>query len=295
MYGLGTAIRAALFGLLSTTAASAPIASPLEADDGPSRRAEPTDESALPQASKDLPAGPPAIAWLPDVRRCYRSPRPYCNGPRRTPVPHGPEAELAQQLGLGTIQVAQQLLGRRPDSAWVAAAGTAKDETLLWPVEGGNHMRGFGFVRRNRPDLQHDGVDVTAPIGTPVRAANGGIVAYSDNEVHGYGNLLMIVHPDGTTTIYAHLRSSFVFPGQHVARGQTVGEIGVTGLSQGPHLHFEWHRNGRAANPARLFAERPTGWAPFPNFTGLEGHDHDHEHDDAAEEVLALADVSVAE
>jgi murein DD-endopeptidase MepM/ murein hydrolase activator NlpD len=97
-------------------------------------------------------------------------------------------------------------------------------------------------------------VDIPAALGSEVRAAQEGIVCYSNNEIRGYGNLVLVVHRDGTTTLYAHLRAAQVFAGQNVRAGQTIGEVGSTGLSQGPHLHFEWHVDGRAVDPMPHFS-----------------------------------------
>ena len=84
-----------------------------------------------------------------------------------------------------------------------------------------------------------------------------GIVAYADNEVHGYGNLLVLVHPDRTVTFYGHCRAIYVFPGQLVTRGQIVAEVGHTGIARGVHLHCEYRRDGRIRDPLKLFVERP--------------------------------------
>jgi murein DD-endopeptidase MepM/ murein hydrolase activator NlpD len=99
----------------------------------------------------------------------------------------------------------------------------------------------------------HRGIDVGAPTGTALYAANPGIVAYSDNKVRGYGNLLVIVHADGSVTFSAHCRAIYVFAGQRVTRGQITGEVGETGLARGPHVHWEYHVRGAAQDPAGLF------------------------------------------
>jgi murein DD-endopeptidase MepM/ murein hydrolase activator NlpD len=90
-------------------------------------------------------------------------------------------------------------------------------------------------------------------------SVGAGLVAYADNGVSGYGNLVVIVHRDGSTTAYAHLKEAWVTAGQRVARGQTVGLLGNTGLSHGPHLHFEWRVGGRAQNPVPHMVGRPGG------------------------------------
>jgi murein DD-endopeptidase MepM/ murein hydrolase activator NlpD len=90
-----------------------------------------------------------------------------------------------------------------------------------------------------------------------VRAANDGLVVYADNGVRGFGNLLVLLHADGTATFYAHCQAIYAAPGQLVRRGQVVGEVGATGLPVVPHLHFEWRRNGVPRDPLRRLVERP--------------------------------------
>lgn len=209
-------------------------------------------------AQTDLDAAMPKD-WMEPVRRCHQgSGRRFCDGPRRIALPHGDEAALAEALGLGSTQAASlALTGRIPDEWLEAAAGKPVDE-LLWPVEEAYLGRGFGYVRRAAlRHVRHDGVDIPAPVGTPVHATNDGLVVYADNGVRGFGNLLLVLHADGSTTLFAHLSAGYVFAGQHVRRGQVIGAIGTTGLSQGPHLHFEWRPHGRPQNPVAHFTKRP--------------------------------------
>ncbi len=130
-------------------------------------------------------------------------------------------------------------------------------EHLLWPVELGRFGRGFGYVRIRRPDLRHDGVDIVADEGSVVRAVADGIVAYSDNGVRGFGNVVMIVHPNGWVSIYAHCYRTTVQAGWRVRRGERIAFVGNTGISRGPHLHFELRVEGRPVNPLRHFDGRP--------------------------------------
>ncbi|MBK8170558.1 MAG: M23 family metallopeptidase [Sandaracinaceae bacterium] len=141
--------------------------------------------------------------------------------------------------------------------AWRDAAAGVASETLRWPVDNGHFGRGFGFVRRVRHEIPHLGVDVGAPAGSIIRAANDGIVIYSDDQVRGYGNIVILLHPDGASTLYAHCRATYVFAGQQVVRGQSIAEVGATGLAQGNHLHFEWRVRGRARAPERRFVHEP--------------------------------------
>jgi murein DD-endopeptidase MepM/ murein hydrolase activator NlpD len=200
--------------------------------------------------------------WMPNTRSKCRNLRgtkwKMCDGPRRTPEPYGEDAFIAADLGLGSQKTAQHLFGHAPKSEWIEAVAGQARPTLLWPVENGSFGRGFGYVRAHRPNLRHDGVDVGAQVGEPVRALNDGMVAYSDNGINGYGNMVMLIHKDGSVSTYCHQRSNYVFAGQQVKRGQVVGEVGLTGITRGPHLHFEWHVNGRARDPMPRMVGRPS-------------------------------------
>ena len=97
----------------------------------------------------------------------------------------------------------------------------------------------------------HTGLDFPAPIGEPVRSAAGGRVAYADFSEGGYGNLIVIRHKHSVRTFYAHLSAIEVTVGQRVKRGQQIGQVGSTGHSTGPHLHFEARLRGAAVDAAR--------------------------------------------
>jgi hypothetical protein len=218
---------------------------------------EPVAEPPMPAA----PAGPvpEPSAWLPATDDdCYEQPRHFCDGPRKVPAPHGPAQALAERLGLGKLETVARLIRQGPTAAWVSAAGgPSSDAALTWPVPQGKLGRGFGFVRR--PELRdriHAGIDIVAARGSVVRAAAAGIVAYSDNRVRGYGNLLAIVHDNGAVTLSAHCQRILVFAGERVARGQVVAELGMTGLAMGPHLHFEYHVGHQATDPEPHFVDR---------------------------------------
>jgi len=201
-----------------------------------------------------------AIRWLPTRgRECERSGRykRFCAGPRRAPQPFGAAADLARALGLGDKKTVSLALGGKPPDAWVRAAGTPSRADLVWPVENGKLWRGFGVKRQGAVKRRkHPGIDIGAPVGTPVRSVQNGLVVYADNGVRGYGNLLVTTHGDGSIAFYAHCRALYVFPGQTVKRGQVVGEVGTTGYARGPHLHFEYRKNGHLRDPMR-WLDRP--------------------------------------
>lgn len=94
----------------------------------------------------------------------------------------------------------------------------------------------------------HEGIDVSAPMGAPIVAPAGGVVRLVTWET-GYGNVLEIDHGDGIVTKYAHCSKIVVRRGQHVKRGDIIANVGSTGLSTGPHVHYEIHVNGKVVDP----------------------------------------------
>lgn len=130
------------------------------------------------------------------------------------------------------------------------ATPEAKTGEFYWPVPG-HHRITSPFGYRMHPILKyrklHTGVDIGAPNGTPVVSAGSGTVIAS-RFMSGYGNCIMIDH-GGKVTVYAHLSSRGVSPGQSVSAGETIGYVGSTGMSTGAHLHFEVRVNGAVQNP----------------------------------------------
>src|ERR1700722_118812 len=118
---------------------------------------------------------------------------------------------------------------------------------FLWPVSvKGKVVERFGAG----PNGTHnDGINIAAPKGTPVRAADAGVVAYAGNELKGYGNLLLIKHAGGWMTAYAHNDVLLVRRGETVKRGQEIAKVGLTGVSGPPQLHFEIRRGTKALDP----------------------------------------------
>jgi murein DD-endopeptidase MepM/ murein hydrolase activator NlpD len=121
---------------------------------------------------------------------------------------------------------------------------------FILPVEGPVTS---GFGRRRNPFMPevyhfHKGIDLAAPIGTPFHAARDGIVVFS-GRMQGYGNVIFIRHKDGYITVYGHNKVNLVKNGDIVRQGQTVGEVGRTGIATGPHLHFEVRKMEEIINP----------------------------------------------
>ena len=116
---------------------------------------------------------------------------------------------------------------------------------FLWPVKG-KIISGFGPKAKG---LQNDGINIAAPRGTPVRAAQNGVVAYAGNELRGFGNLLLVKHSNGWITAYAHNDSLLVKRGDKISKGQDIARIGSTGSVSTPQLHFELRKGRRAVDP----------------------------------------------
>ncbi len=127
--------------------------------------------------------------------------------------------------------------------------GNAPGGKLMWPASG-RLVSNFGM--RRHPILgyvrMHAGIDIAAPSGTLVKAADGGEIIQAGYD-GGYGNSIMVYHGGGFATWYAHLSRILVSVGQVVERGQVIGLVGATGLATGPHLHFEVRINGGPQNP----------------------------------------------
>jgi murein DD-endopeptidase MepM/ murein hydrolase activator NlpD len=125
----------------------------------------------------------------------------------------------------------------------------------LWPVIG--HITGT-FGERMDPfsgeGAFHTGVDISSQYGDPVRVSADGIVIEADERA-GYGRLVVVDHGFGMTTYYGHLSSFNVLAGQQLRRGDTIGNVGVSGRSTGPHVHYEVRINGAPVNPARYLRQ----------------------------------------
>jgi murein DD-endopeptidase MepM/ murein hydrolase activator NlpD len=117
-----------------------------------------------------------------------------------------------------------------------------------WPVQGAI----IGSYGMSDAGKRNDGVNIAAPVGTPVRAAADGEVVYRGSELEGYGNLLLIKHEDGFVTAYAHNDAMLVKKGDRVRQGQVIAKVGQTGSAKEPQLHFEIRQNLKAVDPVAL-------------------------------------------
>ncbi len=116
--------------------------------------------------------------------------------------------------------------------------------TFIWPLQG-KLLQTFSTSNGSR----HDGIDIKASEGTPVKAAASGSVIYSNDTIRGYGNMVIIKHRDGFVTVYAHNSINLVKKGQDIRQGQVIGKVGQTGYATTPHLHFEIRLRAIPQNP----------------------------------------------
>lgn len=125
-----------------------------------------------------------------------------------------------------------------------ARTGTGR---FMRPVDG-NVISGYG---PKEGGLHNDGINIKAPKGTAVRAAENGVVAYTGSEMSGYGNLVLIRHADRWMTAYAHMDKTLVKKGDTVKAGQSIGTVGATGQVDSPQLHFEVRKGTQAVDPSK--------------------------------------------
>lgn len=138
-------------------------------------------------------------------------------------------------------------IARPPGAAASAGKGPSRDPNLKgdleWPLRGVLYAR---FGRKGKE--AHDGIDLAAPLGTPIKAARPGKVLYAGDQ-KGYGLIAIIEHSNGLTTLYAHNRDLRVKTGQQVRDGQVIATVGESGRTTGPHLHFEVRKDGVPVDP----------------------------------------------
>jgi murein DD-endopeptidase MepM/ murein hydrolase activator NlpD len=194
-------------------------------------------------------------------------PAPAAPAPARAPqhVAAAPPAAPAVKPQVAAPKVVQVVAPKvaqvePPQSARVVtpAADPAPEPTLSapaansavsfrWPVRG-RVIAGFGPKPNGQ---QNDGINVSVPEGTPIKAAEDGTVAYAGSELKGYGNLVLVRHSNGFVTAYAHASELSVKKGDTVKRGQVIGRAGATGNVTSPQLHFEVRRGATPVDPAQ--------------------------------------------
>ena len=182
-------------------------------------------------------------------------------GPTLAPRPimpeDGPSVRKAQEIrvDLNALIRRANLLSSSFEQAADSLASNSKRlaatpsimPTQGWLTSAFSSMREHPILHIARP---HEGIDVTAPMGSPIEAPAAGVVIDAGWET-GYGNTVTIDHGYGIVTKFAHASKLLVKRGDHVSRGQRIALVGNTGLATGPHLHYEVHVNGRPVDPLR--------------------------------------------
>jgi murein DD-endopeptidase MepM/ murein hydrolase activator NlpD len=135
-------------------------------------------------------------------------------------------------------------------SGWFAPKAARQ---FSWPVISGALSSPFGI----RNGVMHDGIDIDAPSGTPVRAADDGTVLFA-GRLRGYGNVVILQHSAEYVTIYGHNERNLVRQNQRVVRGQEIAELGATGRASGPNLHFEVRYENHPQNPIAYLPDLST-------------------------------------
>lgn len=173
-------------------------------------------------------------------------------------------------IGVAVLAMAMAPADREPDIKTLAlpelppitavatpAGPLTRPMTFEEPVRGFAINSRFGMRRLGgEPGVRmHKGVDIAAPTGTTVYSAAEGEIVRIGQQPSGYGNFIEMRHPNGMTTLYAHLSRIDVASGDRVSAGERIGLVGSTGYSTGPHLHFEVRRGGNQVNPARVVGE----------------------------------------
>lgn len=165
--------------------------------------------------------------------------------PQATPAKSKPAASSRSWFKSKSTQTAAAKTSSRKQT-YTPPAKNRKTK-FAWPVRG-TVISHFGVIGKGRTN---DGINIKAPLGTAVKAADKGTVAYAGNELKGFGNLILIKHDDGWITAYAHNDRLFVKKGQRVARGEKIANVGSTGGVNTPQLHFEVRSGKKAVNPQK--------------------------------------------
>ena len=161
-----------------------------------------------------------------------------------------PTGTLAMAESPQTVRIAEPTGSFVPDSAVKTAEPAGSLPGFRWPVRG-RVIVAFG----PKPNgVQNDGINLAVPEGTPIKAAEDGVVAYAGSELKGYGNLVLVRHPNGFVTAYAHASDILVKRGEAVKRGQVIAHAGQTGNVTSPQLHFEIRKGATPVDPSQYLS-----------------------------------------
>jgi len=185
---------------------------------------------------------------IPDVRAAATAPA----APQRAEAAPstGPALAAADSPHSARLASPSTTTPPAPESSVKTAEPAGELPSFRWPVRG-RIIAGFG----PKPNgLQNDGINLAVPEGTPIKAAEDGVVAYAGNELKGYGNLVLVRHSNGYVTAYAHASDILVKRGETVKRGQVIAHSGQTGNVTSPQLHFEIRKGATPVDPAQYLS-----------------------------------------
>jgi murein DD-endopeptidase MepM/ murein hydrolase activator NlpD len=258
------------FGVDSSTLASTnKLTAPYTVQSGAPLILPPPVQTAPTQSAPVQTAQPPAARQPPPLEAARTSPPAVAAESHITPpeVAPAPKSGPTQNAPAVVASLPPSTSAPPPPPAAPPVAETPPAIAEPPPVVGrgfqlpvrGTLISGYGPGANG---TQNDGINIAAPLGTPIAAVADGEVKYAGNELRGFGNLVLIKHPDGWISAYAHCESLLVKRGERVRRGQTIARVGDTGAVSAPQLHFELRRGTRAVDPTNYLPAVSTAAAP---------------------------------
>lgn len=197
-----------------------------------------------PGARIQIPGNAPVVASAP--KTVAEAPKQVAAA---APVLAKPQTVAAAEP-VQKAQLAQSSSPTEPavESSVKSAEATSGLPAFRWPVRG-RIIAGYGAKTNGK---QNDGINIAVPEGTPIKAADDGVVAYAGNELKGYGNLVLVRHSNGYVSAYSHASELSVKRGDSIKRGQVVGKAGQTGDVSSPQLHFEIRKGSTPVDPMQF-------------------------------------------
>ena len=204
--------------------------------------------TAAPAVATLTPRLPPAAAPAPVAFTQPQAAAPAIAAPRVVPLPQQQQRVVAAEPTPTARVVTPAADNPGKDETGTATAETGGAAGFRWPVRG-RVITGFGPKPTGQ---QNDGINLAVPEGTPVKAAEDGVVAYAGSELKGYGNLVLVRHSNGYVTAYAHASELMVKRGDTIKRGQVIAKSGQTGNVTSPQLHFEIRKGASPVDPMQF-------------------------------------------
>jgi murein DD-endopeptidase MepM/ murein hydrolase activator NlpD len=195
-----------------------------------------------------VPGGRPAVASVTRAPQGHTAqamaPAPQLAQPRTVP------SEQVATMPAQNVRMATPEPEKAPETVAKTVEPAGAMQSFRWPVKG-RVIAGFGAKAGGG---QNDGINLAVPEGTPVKAADDGVVAYAGNELKGYGNLVLIRHSNGFVSAYAHASELMVKRGDAIKRGQVIANAGQTGNVTSPQLHFEIRKGSTPVDPTKYLS-----------------------------------------